>query len=76
MIFGELDGAQMLAGQPIGATLGIGTQAKIVTALSLDLNGNAIIVSNEVWQRMQEADPKLGSPSSTSDCRPRVRSTP
>jgi nitrate/nitrite transport system substrate-binding protein len=59
VISGELDGAHMLAGQPLGATLGIGTQAHVVTAFSMDLNGNAVTVSNEIWQRMREADPKL-----------------
>jgi nitrate/nitrite transport system substrate-binding protein len=62
VIAGELDGAHMLAGQPIGATIGIGTKAHLITALSLDLNGNAITVSNEVWQKMQAADPRLAQP--------------
>jgi nitrate/nitrite transport system substrate-binding protein len=62
VISGELDGAHMLAGQPIGATLGIGTKAHLVTALSLDLNGNAITVSNDVWKKMQAADPRLAQP--------------
>lgn len=52
VIDGQLDGAHMLAGQPIGATLGIGTKAEVVTAFSMDLNGNAITVSNDVWQKM------------------------
>jgi nitrate/nitrite transport system substrate-binding protein len=63
VISGELDGAHMLAGQPIGATIGVGTQAHVVTALSLDLNGNAITVSSDVWRRMQAADPRLAQPS-------------
>jgi nitrate/nitrite transport system substrate-binding protein len=62
VISGELDGAHMLAGQPIGATVGIGTKADVVTAVSLDLNGNAITVSNDVWKRMQKAEPKLAQP--------------
>jgi nitrate/nitrite transport system substrate-binding protein len=62
VIAGELDGAHMLAGQPIGATIGVGTKANLVTALSLDLNGNAITVSNEVWKKMQAADPRLAGP--------------
>ncbi len=49
VITGELDGAHMLAGQPLGATIGFGTKADVVTAFSMDLNGNAITVSNEVW---------------------------
>ncbi len=62
VISGELDGAHMLAGQPIGATLGIGTKAHVVTAFSMDLNGNAITVANDVWKRMQAADPALARP--------------
>jgi nitrate/nitrite transport system substrate-binding protein len=53
VIDGQLDGAHMLAGQPLGATIGIGTRADIVTALSMDLNGNAVTVSNEVWKEMK-----------------------
>ena len=44
VISGELDGAHMLAGQPIGATVGFGTQAHIITPYSLDYNGNGITV--------------------------------
>lgn len=54
VISGELDGAHMLAGQPIGATIGIGTKAEVVTPLSMDLNGNGITVSNEVWELMRK----------------------
>ena len=53
VITGELDGAHMLAGQPLGATIGFGTKADVVTAFSMDLNGNAITVSNDVWSMMK-----------------------
>jgi nitrate/nitrite transport system substrate-binding protein len=53
VIDGELDGAHMLAGQPLGATIGFGTQSDIITAFSMDLNGNAITVSNNVWEAMK-----------------------
>jgi len=53
VIDGQLDGAHMLAGQPLGATIGYGTQADIITAFSMDLNGNAITVSNEIWKQMK-----------------------
>lgn len=52
VIGGQLDGAHMLAGQPLAATIGYGTQAHIVTPISMDLNGNGITVSNDVWQKM------------------------
>ena len=53
VISGELDGAHMLAGQPLAATIGFGTKADIVTPFSMDLNGNAITVSNDVWSMMK-----------------------
>ncbi|MEM7570669.1 MAG: CmpA/NrtA family ABC transporter substrate-binding protein, partial [Pseudomonadota bacterium] len=53
VIDGELDGAHMLAGQPLGATIGFGTQSHIITAFSMDLNGNGITVSNDVWEEMK-----------------------
>ena len=49
VIDGQLDGAHMLAGQPLGATIGFGTESHVVTAFSMDLNGNGITVSNEIW---------------------------
>ncbi|MDR6773021.1 CmpA/NrtA family ABC transporter substrate-binding protein [Azospirillum sp. BE72] len=58
VISGELDGAHMLAGQPLGATIGFGTKAHIVTAFSMDLNGNGITLSNDVWQKMKANVPK------------------
>ena len=63
VISGELDGAHMLAGQPIGATIGFGTQAHIITPYSLDYNGNGITVSNDLWEQMQENDASLKSPT-------------
>lgn len=53
VISGELDGAHMLAGQPIGATIGFGTRAHVVTAFSMDYNGNAITLSNDLWRRIK-----------------------
>jgi nitrate/nitrite transport system substrate-binding protein len=53
VIAGELDGAHMLAGQPIAATIGYGTAGAVVTPFSMDLNGNAITVSNAVWEEMK-----------------------
>ena len=60
VITGELDGAHMLAGQPLGAAIGFGTKADIVTAFSMDLNGNGTTVSNEVWAMMKPNLPMEG----------------
>ena len=59
VITGELDGAHMLAGQPLAATIGYGTKAHIITPFSMDLNGNGITVSNEVWELMKPHIPKM-----------------
>ncbi len=53
VIAGEIDGAHMLAGQPIAATIGYGTKGAVITPFSMDLNGNAITVSNAVWDAMK-----------------------
>jgi nitrate/nitrite transport system substrate-binding protein len=58
VIDGKLDGAHMLAGQPLAATIGFGTKAHIVTPFSMDLNGNGITVSNAIWEQMKPHIPK------------------
>ncbi|WP_339109162.1 CmpA/NrtA family ABC transporter substrate-binding protein [Thioclava sp. GXIMD4216] len=77
VISGTLDGAHMLAGQPLAATIGYGTKAHIVTPFSMDLNGNGITVSNEVWEEMKanletDADGKIKHPISAEALKPVV----
>ncbi|WP_323785373.1 CmpA/NrtA family ABC transporter substrate-binding protein [Thalassovita sp.] len=77
VISGTLDGAHMLAGQPLAATIGFGTEAHIITPFSMDLNGNGITVSNEIWAQMKEhvptdADGKPVHPISASALKPVV----
>lgn len=79
VITGELDGAHMLAGQPLAATIGFGTKAHIVTPFSMDLNGNGITVSNQVWEMMKthlpkQADGKPQHPISAKALKPIVDS--
>ncbi len=57
VIGGQLDAAHMLAGQPLAATIGYGTQADLIAPLSLDLNGNAITLSNRVWEMIKPGLP-------------------
>ncbi|MEM7472752.1 MAG: CmpA/NrtA family ABC transporter substrate-binding protein [Pseudomonadota bacterium] len=59
VIDGQLDGAHMLAGQPLAATIGYGTEAHIITPFSMDLNGNGITVSNEIWEEMKPHVPLM-----------------
>lgn len=52
VIFGELDAAHAVAGMPVAATLGLGSiPCDCVAALVLNLHGNAITLSNRLWQQ-------------------------
>ncbi|WP_417628404.1 CmpA/NrtA family ABC transporter substrate-binding protein [Pararhodobacter aggregans] len=59
VLSGTLQGAQMLAAQPLAAGIGYGSDAQIVTPFSMGLNGNGITVSTEVWDRMRPHVPSL-----------------
>lgn len=79
VITGELDGAHMLAGQPLAATIGFGTKAHIVTPFSMDLNGNGITVANDIWDAMKphvemDTDGKPVHPIKASSLKPVVDS--
>jgi nitrate/nitrite transport system substrate-binding protein len=79
VIGGQLDGAHMLAGQPLAATIGYGTAADLIAPLSLDLNGNAITLSNAVWEMIvgalpKGADGKPKHPISASALKPVIES--
>ncbi len=77
VIAGEIDGAHMLAGQPIAATIGYGTKGAVVTPFSMDLNGNAITVSNAVWEAMKpglalDADGRPAHPIGAEALKPAI----
>jgi ABC-type nitrate/sulfonate/bicarbonate transport system substrate-binding protein len=60
---GMLDGAQMQAPMPIAATLGIdGIGVPMVTAMTLNLNGGAVGVSESIWRELR---PRRREPLST-----------
>jgi len=51
IIYGELDAAHALAAMPVSATLGLGSiPCESLTALVLNLNGNAITISSDLWE--------------------------
>lgn len=55
---GVLDGAQMLASMPVAARLGVGgPRLDMVTAFVMDLNGNAITLSQRLYQAVIATDP-------------------
>lgn len=52
IIYGELDAAHAVAGMPFAATFGLGSVAcECVTGLVLSLQGNAITLSQELWEK-------------------------
>lgn len=80
VITGELDGSHMLAGQPIGSTIGFGTNAHIVTAFVMDLNGNGLTIANDVWKKMKKNIPvdsegKLIHPIKADALKPIIKAT-
>lgn len=64
LCIGMLDGAQMLAGVPLFVNGSDGARCTpLVTALSLDLNGNAVTVSTELYEAMRRTElPGLDTP--------------
>ena len=52
IIYGELDAAHAVAGMPFAATLGLGSiVCECVTGLVLNMHGNAITLSRELYDR-------------------------
>lgn len=52
LIFGEIDACQALGPMPLAATLGYGSPAKhCIAAMVLNLQGNAITLSEDLWKR-------------------------
>lgn len=74
---GQLDGAHMLAGHPIASAAGIGSKVKIIAALSLDINGKGVTISNRVYDLIatslpKGADGKIVHPVSAAALKPVV----
>jgi ABC-type nitrate/sulfonate/bicarbonate transport system substrate-binding protein len=70
VMIGDLDAAHMLAPLPIACTLGLGTSPfPMMTAFSLGLNGNAITVSNALFEQIRKTDP-VGAVAHPASARP------
>ncbi|MGC3983188.1 MAG: CmpA/NrtA family ABC transporter substrate-binding protein [Steroidobacteraceae bacterium] len=61
VISGELDGSHMLEGQPLGATIGIGTKADMITVYSMAINGKGFTLSNDIYNKIKDTLPKDAS---------------
>ncbi len=60
LVYGEFDAAHMLAPMLMATTLGLGGVKKpLLTAYSFGLNGNAVIVSNVLYEAMVACEPRL-----------------
>ena len=60
LAYGVLDCAQMLATMPITSTLGVGGWKKdTVCSMVLGVNGNAITVSNGLYQELKDCNPEF-----------------
>lgn len=70
VVIGDLDGAHMLAPLPIALTLGLaGAPFPMVTGFSLGLNGQAITVSNALFEEIRAIDPS-GALTQPASARP------
>ena len=56
---GQLDGAHMLAGQPLAAGAGFGAKVKLIAPFSLDINGKGVTLSNRVYQAIARPRPRV-----------------
>jgi nitrate/nitrite transport system substrate-binding protein len=57
VIVGQIDGAHMLAGQPLATMIGCGAAAHIIMPFSMGLSGNGAAMSNKIWAQMKKNIP-------------------
>lgn len=58
MAAGALEGAQMVGAMPLAMSLGLGgIAAPVIVPMTLNVNGNAITVSEALWEQMAPALP-------------------
>src|SRR5258708_35249300 len=60
LALGALDASHILAPLPLALTLGIDSvSVPMINAMTLQLNGNALTLSNSLWQEMEETAPQF-----------------
>jgi two-component system, oxyanion-binding sensor len=69
LALGVLDAAHILAPLPLALTLGIDSvTVPMVNAMTLEVNGNALTLSERLWQEIEETAPQLvGAPHAPLD---------
>ncbi len=62
LALGVLDASHILAPLPLAITLGIDSvTVPLVNVMTLEVNGNALTLSNALWQEIEEAAPELAA---------------
>jgi two-component system, oxyanion-binding sensor len=62
LALGVLDAAHILSPLPLAITLGIDSvTVPLVNLMTLEVNGNALTLSNALWQEIEEAAPELAA---------------
>src|SRR5471030_1060679 len=62
LALGVLDAAHILAPLPLAITLGIDSvTVPLVSVMTLEVNGNALTLSNALWQEIEETAPELAA---------------
>jgi two-component system, oxyanion-binding sensor len=70
LALGKLDASHILSPLPLALTLGIDSvSVPVVNAMTLQVNGNALTLSNSLWQEMEEAAPELVAKGRPLDAR-------
>ena len=70
LALGKLDASHILAPLPLAQTLGIDSvSVPMVNAMTLQVNGNALTLSNALWQEMEEAAPARVAAGTPLDAR-------
>jgi nitrate/nitrite transport system substrate-binding protein len=60
LVLGVLDAAHILSPLPLALTLGIDINIMpMINAMTLELNGNALTLSQALWQEMEETAPEM-----------------
>src|SRR5438445_5301266 len=60
LALGALDASHILAPLPLALTLGIDSvSVPVINAMTLQVNGNALTLSQGLWREMEEAAPEV-----------------
>src|SRR5258708_31958648 len=70
LALGVLDASHILAPLPLALTLGIDSvSVPMINAMTLEVNGNALTLSQSLWREIEEAAPHVVSQAAPLDAR-------